>query len=48
MNGRVEWFGATFDTQVVANESEYALLGTTLLAGHRLQIDYTTRTVSLR
>lgn len=44
---QVEWFGATYDTQVVLNDSEYALLGTTLLAERRLEVDYRARTVSI-
>ncbi|MFO1003962.1 MAG: hypothetical protein U0936_26905 [Planctomycetaceae bacterium] len=36
----VEWFGRNYDTQVVANDGEHALLGTILLAGRRLEIDY--------
>lgn len=43
----IEWFGTKYETQVVVNESEYALLGTILLAGHRLQIDYDKRTVTI-
>ena len=43
----IHWFGKTYETQVVANDSEYALLGTMLLEGHRLEIDYTTRDVSI-
>lgn len=43
----VDWFGATYETQVAANESEFPLLGTQLLDGHRLEIDYQARTVEL-
>jgi clan AA aspartic protease len=32
----LEWFGATYETQVVVNDSEFPLLGTMLLAGRRL------------
>ena len=42
-----EWFGSTYETQIVANDGEYPLLGTMLLDGHRLQIDYQARTVEL-
>ena len=31
-----EWFGSSYETQVVANDGEYPLLGTMLLEGHRL------------
>jgi len=44
---RIEWFGHTYDTQSVINEGEYGLLGTMLLAGHRLEIDYSSGTVSV-
>ena len=44
---RIKWFGKLYETQVVTNESEYALLGTILLADHRLEIDYSAGTVSL-
>lgn len=43
----VEWFGTRYHTQVVINDSAYALLGTILLDGHRLDIDYSHRLVSL-
>ena len=42
-----EWFGATFETQIVANDGEYPLLGTMLLAGRKLEIDYDARTVAV-
>lgn len=44
---QIEWFGTTYDTQVVLNDSDYALLGTSLLAGRRLEVDYAARTVSV-
>lgn len=44
----IEWFGTRYHTQVVMNDSEYALLGTILLDGHRLEIDYPQKTVALR
>lgn len=37
---KVEWFGRAYDTQIVTNDGEYALLGTILLSGRRLEIDY--------
>jgi clan AA aspartic protease len=42
-----EWFGVTFETQVVANDSSFPLLGTMLLDGHRIEIDYGQRTVAV-
>ncbi|MDA0841945.1 MAG: hypothetical protein O3B01_22750 [Planctomycetota bacterium] len=44
----LEWLGATYETQVVVTDSEYPLLGTMLLAGRRLEIDYDKRTVTLQ
>lgn len=43
----VDWFGATYETQVAANESEFPLLGTQLLDGHRLEVDYRSQTIVL-
>ena len=43
----VDWFGTTYETQVAANESEFPLLGTQLLDGHKLEIDYQTKTIEL-
>jgi len=43
----VEWFGDVYRTQVVANDGEFALLGTVLLADRKLTIDYKTKTVVL-
>jgi clan AA aspartic protease len=43
----LEWFGSTYRTQVAANEGEFPLLGTMLLADRRLTVDYTARNVSL-
>ena len=45
--GFFDWFGATYETQIVANDGEYALLGTMLLSGHKLEIDYEEKTVSV-
>ena len=42
-----DWFGGTYQTQVVASDGAYPLLGTLLLSGHRLAIDYTAKTVEL-
>jgi clan AA aspartic protease len=43
----VDWFGESYATQIVANDGEYPLLGTMLLDGHRLDIDYQSKTVEL-
>jgi clan AA aspartic protease len=43
----LEWFGKEYRTQVVANDGAYPLLGTILLAGRRLNIDYVAKTVRL-
>ena len=43
----LDWFGATYQTQVVASDGMYPLLGTLLLAHRRLAIDYTAMTVEL-
>ncbi len=42
-----DWFGGTYLTQVVASDGAYPLLGTQLLSGHRLVIDYAAKTVEL-
>ena len=42
-----DWFGKSYETQIVANDGEYPLLGTILLDGHRLEIDYQAKTVEL-
>ena len=42
-----DWFGKSYETQVVANDGDYPLLGTMLLDGHRLNIDYQANTVEL-
>ena len=41
----IEWFGSIYETQIVVNDSEFPLVGTMLLAGRRLQVDYDQRTV---
>ena len=43
----VDWFGNSYETQVIANDGEFPLLGTMLLDGHRLEIDYKAKTVEL-
>lgn len=43
----VQWFGKTYDTQVVPNDGEFALLGTMLLANRKLEIDYAAMTVNI-
>jgi clan AA aspartic protease len=42
-----DWFGATYETQIVANDGEYPLLGTMLLTDRKLEIDYKATTVAL-
>lgn len=43
----VEWFGEKHPLQVIANDGQFPLLGTGLLDGRVLQIDYRAKTVSL-
>jgi len=43
----VDWFGKTYETQIAASEGEYPLLGTMLLDGYRLDINYAAKTVKL-
>jgi clan AA aspartic protease len=43
----LDWFGGEYRTQVVANDGEFPLLGTLLLADRKLTIDYRTKTVVL-
>lgn len=43
----IEWFGEKIAAQVVANEGRFPLLGTALLAGRLLRIDYDAKTVEL-
>ena len=43
----IDWFGNCYETQVAASDGQYALLGTVLLAGHGLDIDYRARTVEV-
>lgn len=42
-----DWFNQSYETQIVASDGAYPLLGTMLLDGHRLHIDYEARTVEL-
>ncbi len=42
-----DWFGDSYETQIVANDGKYPLLGTMLLDGRRLNIDYEANTVEL-
>lgn len=43
----LDWFGNTYETQVFAGDGEYPLVGTMLLDGHRLAVDYAAKTVEL-
>jgi clan AA aspartic protease len=43
----IDWFENCYEIQVAGSDGEYALLGTMLLNGHRLQIDYAAKTVEL-
>jgi clan AA aspartic protease len=43
----IDWFGSTYETQIVANEGAFPLLGTQLLSGHKLEIDYAAQSVLL-
>jgi clan AA aspartic protease len=43
----LDWFGKTYETQVAASDGEYPLLGTMLLDGHHLDINYATKMVEL-
>jgi predicted aspartyl protease len=42
-----DWFGNTYETQIAASDGAFPLLGTMLLAGRRLSIDYVAKTVEL-
>ncbi len=42
-----DWFGNTYETQIIANAGKFPLLGTMLLEGRRLIVDYYVRTVEL-
>ena len=43
----LDWFGSTYRTQAVATDGAFPLLGTQLLAGRRLTVDYAAGTVEL-
>lgn len=43
----LDWFGATYETQIVANDGAYPLIGTLLLSGRKLEIDYDVKTVAV-
>ena len=43
----VDWFDKTYETQIAASDGEYPLLGTMLLDGHHLDINYAAKTVEL-
>jgi predicted aspartyl protease len=43
----MEWFGEAIAAQVIANDGNLPLLGTELLAGRVLLIDYANRRLSL-
>jgi clan AA aspartic protease len=43
----LDWFGNTYETQIAASDGEFPLFGTMLLDGHRLHIDYTSKTLEL-
>jgi len=43
----IDRFGRSYETQVAASHGEYPLLGTLLLDGHRLDINYAAKTLEL-
>ena len=43
----VEWFGEKIAVQVIANEGKFPLLGTGLLEGRVLSIDYVAKELKL-
>lgn len=43
----LQWFGKLIPVQVVANEGRFPLLGTALLDGHRVTIDYANRSLEI-
>lgn len=43
----LEWFGNEYRTQVIANDGQFPLLGTMLLATRRLLVDYAQRSLTL-
>lgn len=42
-----DWFGERIPVQVIANDGKYPLLGTGLLEGRQLSINYVTKELSL-
>jgi clan AA aspartic protease len=45
--GYADWFGALVPLQVIANDGKFPLLGTQLLAGRTLHIDYASKHLNL-
>ncbi len=43
----LDWFDRTYETQIVANDGEFPLVGTVLLENRWLEIDYEAKTVVL-
>jgi clan AA aspartic protease len=43
----IEWFGGIVRAQVIANDGKLPLLGTELLANHRLLVDYQHKNVTI-
>ncbi len=43
----IEWFGKSYVTQVTTNASQYGLLGTMLLEGRKLVVDYESKSMSI-
>ena len=43
----LNWFGEDVAVEVIANDSEYPLLGVGMLVAHRLIVDYTQLTVTI-
>jgi clan AA aspartic protease len=43
----LDWFGSSYEMQIIANDGVSPLLGTMLLDGRRLNIDYKMRTVEI-
>jgi clan AA aspartic protease len=43
----LEWFGHSYETQIIASNGKLPLLGTILLEGRHLDIDYNAKTVIL-
>lgn len=44
----IDWFGHRYETEVAASDGQFALLGTVLLGGRDLHIDYKGKTVELQ